>query len=137
MKAKVICGRKPTTGEGKTKIRINSWHVNSGLIVSPTGRRSKLDPHRDANQGPKNPSKRINNSEALAFPIVLPHRQRSWDWKNEVLAQCPEQRHSPMRSWRTSFAVRYDEPGMIAWRYLQQSQRELDSPVAASGFRNR
>jgi hypothetical protein len=37
MKSKVIFGRKPATGEKKPMARINTWHVNRGVIVSPTG----------------------------------------------------------------------------------------------------
>jgi hypothetical protein len=40
MKTKVICGRRPLIGEGKTKKRINSRDRNRGAIISPAGRRS-------------------------------------------------------------------------------------------------
>ncbi|MBV8099750.1 MAG: hypothetical protein JOZ31_11380 [Verrucomicrobia bacterium] len=42
MKTKVICGRKPTLGDGKTKARVNSWDGNRGVIVSRPKRRSSL-----------------------------------------------------------------------------------------------
>jgi hypothetical protein len=42
MKAKVICGRKPTIGVEKTTTRINSGRRNRGAVVSPTGRRSNF-----------------------------------------------------------------------------------------------
>jgi len=42
MKTKVICGRSPVMGEGKTKTRINSRDGNRDAILSPTGRSSSL-----------------------------------------------------------------------------------------------
>src|SRR5580700_1349667 len=42
MKTKVICGRNPVMGEGKTKTRINSGGGNRGVILSPAGRSGSL-----------------------------------------------------------------------------------------------
>jgi hypothetical protein len=42
MKTKVICGRSPVIGEGKTKTKTNSRVGNHGVILSPTGRSSSL-----------------------------------------------------------------------------------------------
>jgi hypothetical protein len=42
MKTKVICGRKPATGDGKTKKTLNSWAGNRGVVVSSRGRRSSM-----------------------------------------------------------------------------------------------
>jgi hypothetical protein len=34
---KVICGRKPATGEKRPMTMINTWHLDRGVIASPTG----------------------------------------------------------------------------------------------------
>ena len=42
MKTKVICGERPTTGEKKTRARINPWQGNSGVVVGSGRRRPSL-----------------------------------------------------------------------------------------------
>jgi hypothetical protein len=42
MKTKVICGRKPTLGDGKTKRGLKSWDWNRGVVVGPARRRNSL-----------------------------------------------------------------------------------------------
>ena len=41
MKSKVICGREPILGAGKTRRKSNSWDRGRSAIVSP-GRRTNL-----------------------------------------------------------------------------------------------
>jgi hypothetical protein len=42
MKTKVICGRSPILGVGRSKTSINSWNENGGVVVRPSGRRNSL-----------------------------------------------------------------------------------------------